>query len=170
MPPSFCAAEDPAARELPARCEGTRRTVALRAVAGPLSGRVLPHRRSPAVPDDRCSLALDLPGGRSARLSLCWRDGRLWGEAEDLPERYPLRVNGYAIGQALALQPGDQLGVATHRFVVDASCAPADESGQELAPQSAPEEAAGPPGEVWWLIVTAALLALAIAVVLLVRF
>jgi hypothetical protein len=33
-----------------------------------------------------------------------------------------------------------------------------------------PEETAGPRGEVWWLILTAALLALGIALVLLVRF
>jgi hypothetical protein len=34
----------------------------------------------------------------------------------------------------------------------------------------APEVVAGPRGEVWWLIVTAAVLALGIAMVLLIRF
>jgi hypothetical protein len=33
-----------------------------------------------------------------------------------------------------------------------------------------PEDAAGPRGEVWWLIVTAAVLALGIALVLWIRF
>jgi len=33
-----------------------------------------------------------------------------------------------------------------------------------------PEESAGPTSEVWWLIVTAAVLALGIALVLLIRF
>ena len=37
-------------------------------------------------------------------------------------------------------------------------------------PAQLPEEAAGPTGEVWWLIVTAAVLALGIALVLLIRF
>ena len=40
----------------------------------------------------------------------------------------------------------------------------------EPPPAHLPEEAAGPTGEVWWLIVTAAVLALGIALVLLIRF
>ena len=40
----------------------------------------------------------------------------------------------------------------------------------EPLPAHLPEEAAGPTGEVWWLIVTAAVLALGIALVLLIRF
>jgi hypothetical protein len=62
--------------------------------------------------------------------------------------------------------------VGMHRFVVDA---PGMEPEPEIVtpaspPATLPEEAAGPSGEVWWLITTAALLALGIAVVLLVRF
>ncbi|MES1154082.1 MAG: forkhead-associated protein, partial [Rhodanobacter sp.] len=40
----------------------------------------------------------------------------------------------------------------------------------ESLPQRLPEDVAGPSGEVWWLIVTAAVLALGIALVLLIRF
>jgi predicted cobalt transporter CbtA len=40
----------------------------------------------------------------------------------------------------------------------------------EPLPPQLPEDAAGPSGEVWWLIVTAAVLALGIALVLLIRF
>ena len=71
-----------------------------------------------------------------------------------------------------ALQPGDQIGLAMHRFVVEA---PGMEPEPEIVmseplPTHLPEEAAGPTGEVWWLIVTAAVLALGIALVLLIRF
>jgi hypothetical protein len=74
--------------------------------------------------------------------------------------------------QKTALLPGDQIGVATHRFVLEAP-------GMEAEPEivldeqttaDLPEAAAGPKGEVWWLIVTAAVLALGIALVLLIRF
>ncbi|MCT6995120.1 hypothetical protein M1731_23250, partial [Salmonella enterica subsp. enterica serovar Javiana] len=64
------------------------------------------------------------------------------------------------------------IGLGMHRFVVDA---PGLEPEPEIAPpeperQHLPEEDAGPRGEVWWLIATAAVLALGIAVALLVRF
>ena len=74
--------------------------------------------------------------------------------------------------QKLVLQPGDQISIAMHRFVVDA---PGMEPEPPIAMPAAstqplPEAAAGPAGEVWWLIVTAAVLALGIALVLLIRF
>ena len=95
----------------------------------------------------------------------------MWLESLQASERYPLRVNGAPAGR-VALHPGDQIGLAMHRFVVDA---PGMECEPELpppAPEPAhlPEEDAGPRGEVWWLIVTAAVLALGIALILLVRF
>ena len=59
-----------------------------------------------------------------------------------------------------------------HRFVVDApGLEPEPEIVRPEPPREhLPEEDAGPRGEVWWLIATAAVLALGIAVMLLVRF
>jgi pSer/pThr/pTyr-binding forkhead associated (FHA) protein len=164
-------AEEEPAHSLPVTVPAEGRcTVALRAVAGPLSGRVLSLK-------DKLELGplgrfpLELPQGEAASLVMFWRDGQLVLEAGQQSGRYPLRVNGVAVTRA-TLRPGDQIGLAMHRFVVDAP-------GLELEPEIAkpepsreplPEDAAGPRGEVWWLIATAAVLALGIAVALLVRF
>jgi hypothetical protein len=90
-------------------------------------------------------------------------------EAVQTAASYPLRVNGVAAGR-LALQPGDQIGLASHRFVVDAPGMMPEAPMPALHLPVAPEVVAGPRGEVWWLIVTAAVLALGIAMVLLIRF
>jgi hypothetical protein len=162
--------QDPAQRLPLSVPEHGRCTVALRAVAGPLSGRVLPLQDSLELgPQGRCPL--ELPQGEVASLRVHWQDGNLLLEATQRSERHPLRVNG-VVTQHLALQPGDQIGIAMHRFVVDA---PGMEPEPEIVPRESPpehlpEEAAGPSGEVWWLIVTAAVLALGIALVLLIRF
>ena len=161
--------ENPAQRAPLAFAGQGRCTVALRAVAGPLSGRVWP------VPE-RLELGpqghppLTLPQGELATIELDWRGGELQLEATATSARYPLRVNG-SIVERVALQPGDQLGIAMHRFVVDAPGLVPVPVASCPAPshQPLPEDAAGPRGEVWWLIVTAAVLALAIALVLLIR-
>jgi hypothetical protein len=162
--------EDPARRPPVSVPEQGRCTVALRAVAGPLSGRVLPLRDSLEFgPQGGC--ALELPQGDVVALRISWEDGQLLLQVTRPSARHPVRVNGVA-AQQLALQPGDQLGVAMHRFVVDG---PGMEPEPEIVmaeplPRHLPEETAGPSGEVWWLIVTAAVLALGIALVLLIRF
>ena len=149
----------------PERC-----AVALRAVAGPLSGKVLPLGGSIEFgPLGR--YPLELPQGESASLQVSWKDGQLRLELLQASARYPLRING-APAEGGVLHPGDQIGLAMHRFVVDA---PGMEREPELpamppAPTHLPEEDAGPRGEVWWLIITAAILALGIALILLVRF
>jgi hypothetical protein len=80
-------------------------------------------------------------------------------------------VNGIRV-QRVALCGGDQIGLAMHRFVLEAPGKnPEPESTDSgTTPGDLPETAAGPSGEVWWLIVTAAVLAVAIALVLLIRF
>lgn len=147
-----------------------RCAVALRAVAGPLSGRV------------RCvgdglelggsgDFPLELPQGDVVVLRVFWDDGQLWLETVQPSERHPLRVNGISVHR-VALQPGDQIGIAMHRFLIDG---PGMEPEPEIvmaepSAQPLPEQSAGPSGEVWWLIVTAAVLALGIALALLIRF
>jgi pSer/pThr/pTyr-binding forkhead associated (FHA) protein len=167
----LCADEAPGGRTSPEMPEQDRCTVALRAVAGPLSGQVLPFT-------DRLELgphgqaALDLPQGEAVSLLIFWRNAQLrmeTGQAVD--SRYPVRVNGSAVQQTVLL-PGDQIGVGMHRFLIDA---PGLEPEPEIVipepePDLLPEDAAGPRGEVWWLIVTAAVLALGIALLLLLHF
>ena len=147
-----------------------RCTVALRAVAGPLSGRVLPlHDSLELGPSGR--FPLQLSQGEVTSLRVAWQEGVLQLELLQPSAQHPLRVNG-APAQRLALQPGDQLSIGLHRLVIEA---PGMEPEPPIATvtgsaPSLPEAAAGPAGEVWWLIATAAVLALGIALVLLIRF
>lgn len=162
--------EEPAQRSPLQVPEEGRCTVALRAVAGPLSGRVWSLQASLELGTPG-GIALDLPQGDVMALRVSWNAGQLWLETVRSCERHPLRVNGACVDK-LSLQPGDQIGVAMHRFVIDG---PGMKPEPEMPPPAAwlqhlPEESAGPSSEVWWLIVTAAVLALGIALVLLIRF
>ncbi|RUL70469.1 FHA domain-containing protein [Dyella choica] len=164
----LCAEDRPDGRATPEMPEQERCTVALRAVAGPLSGQVLPLA-------DRLELGsqgrvpLDLPQGESVTLTIFWREGQLCMESSQAADgRYPVRLNGIAVQQTVLL-PGDQIGIAMHRFLIDA---PGLEPEPEIVlppepVQPLPEDMAGPRGEVWWLIATAAVLALGIALLLL---
>jgi hypothetical protein len=162
--------QDPAARAPVTLALHEHCTVALRAVAGPLSGKVLPVKNGLELGTGG-RYPLELPQGDTAAFRISWRDAQLSLESTQSCERHPLRVNG-VIAQRLALQPGDQIGLAMHRFVVDApGLEPEPEIVMPEPPvEHLPEEAAGPAREVWWLIVTAAVLALGIALVLLIRF
>jgi hypothetical protein len=166
----LCVDEDPAERAPLTLSPQGRCTVALRAVAGPLSGRVFPLRERLEF-GPQGDFPLDLPQAATATLALFWKDGELRVSAGSTPPRYPLRLNGIAVEQA-ALHPGDQLGIAMHRFLIDAPGLSPAPTGTlpEQAPGRLPEDEAGPRGEVWWLIATAAVLALGIALILLVRF
>ncbi|NUR21706.1 FHA domain-containing protein [Frateuria sp.] len=166
----LCADEDPASRAPLALAQQSHCTAALRAVAGPLSGRVFPVRERLEF-GPQGDQPLDLPQAASATLALFWKDGELHVAAGPTPPRYPLRLNGVPVEQAV-LHPDDQLGIAMHRFLVDAPGllpSPVVTSHEPLH-ERLPEDAAGPRGEVWWLIATAAVLALLIALILLVRF
>jgi len=143
---------------------------ALRALAGPLSGRVL-GIGARLILGPQGDHPLELPQGDAGTLTIGWDGSCLLLDAERVPTRYVVRLNGISVRRAV-LQPGDHIGVGAHRFVIDAPgwmpdpvAAPVEAEEPPL-----PEETAGPRGEVWWLILTAALLALGIALVLLVRF
>lgn len=159
----------PGQRDVPAAPAQACCTAAVRALAGALSGRVLPIGDGLELgPYGRCPL--ELPQGERAGLKLAWQDGRLLLEAAPVSASYPLRVNGVPV-QRVALQPGDQISLGPHRLVLDA---PGMEAEPVAAPpeppvQVLPEQVAGPRGEVWWLILTAAVLALGIALVLWIR-
>ncbi|MBB3227060.1 hypothetical protein FHW69_001661 [Luteibacter sp. Sphag1AF] len=147
-------------------------TVALRPVAGPLSGRTLPVGDRLELGAPHSAWPLELPQGDAAVLSIYWHDGALRLDGSRVPARHALRLNGVRVVQA-SLQPGDQIGVGAHRFVLDGpgwSAEPVIVPAPAPEPEVLPEDAAGPRGEVWWLILTAALLALGIAVVLFVHF
>ncbi|HEY4093256.1 MAG TPA: FHA domain-containing protein [Luteibacter sp.] len=162
--------EDLEARELQeptdARC-----TAALRPVAGPLSGRLVAIGDRLELGATHGAMPLELPGNDAALITLAWVDEELILDASRVPARHAVRVNGVRTVRA-ALQPGDQIGLATHRFILEAPGWLAEPvvAAPEPEPEAEPEEPAGPRGDVWWLILTAALLAAGIAVVLFAPF
>lgn len=145
-------------------------TAALRAVAGPLSGRVLSIGDGLELGAEGRA-PLEMPRGEQVSLHIGWEAGELAARIHSASDRHVLRVNG-AVVQNASLQPGDQLALAMHRFVIDGPGMQPEPQIvlPEAEPEALPETAAGPAGEVWWLIVTAAVLALGIALVLLLRF
>lgn len=162
----LCEETSPAQREAPASAAPARCAAALRAVSGGLSGRVLSIGHGLELgPYGRCPL--ELPQGETASLKLGWQNGLLMLESAQASATYPLRVNGVPV-QRLALQPGDQLSLGPHRFVFDAPGMAAEPVVEPPAPSATIQSgtAAGPRGELWWLILTAAVLALGIALAL----
>jgi pSer/pThr/pTyr-binding forkhead associated (FHA) protein len=149
----------------------SRCTVALRPVAGPLSGRVVAVGDRLELGSTHGALPLELPGNDAALLTLAWEEGELVLDASRVPARHAVRVNGVKVVRA-ALQPGDQIGIAAHRFVLEGPGWAAEPvvAVPEPEPEPLPREAEALRGDVWWLILTAALLALGIAAVLFVQF
>ncbi|NII10367.1 FHA domain-containing protein [Oleiagrimonas sp. C23AA] len=150
--------------------EARPEAISLRAVAGPLSGRAWSVGEG-FVLGEGGAQPLSLPDARAqGRVELGWRDNALWVSAE-VPERYGLRVNGQGVREA-RLRNGDHLGVGAHRWVIDAWTMGrpiAEPEPVAAAPLHLPEDDAGPRGEVWWLIVTAAALGLIIALLVIIR-
>ncbi|MEO7072813.1 MAG: FHA domain-containing protein [Rhodanobacter sp.] len=164
----LCADDDPGRRPPLPASEERHCTVALRAVAGPLSGKVM-ALDSARLLDGRGDVTLDLPQGDSVTFHIGWRDGRLWLDLHHASARHPLRVNGTPM-QAVALQPGDQIGVAMHRLVLEAPgmlSEPAIPAPPAVEPDDV--QATSTSGGAWWLILTAVVLAMGIALALLIR-
>ncbi|MGE7136172.1 FHA domain-containing protein [Luteibacter sp. NPDC031894] len=149
----------------------SRCTVALRPVAGPLSGRVVAVGDRLELGSTHGALPLELPGNDAALLTLAWDDVDLVLDASRVPPRHAVRVNGVKVVRA-TLQPGDQIGIAAHRFVLEGPGWAAEPVLPVAEPEPEPvaREVDAPRGDVWWLILTAALLALGIAAVLFVQF
>lgn len=150
-----------------ARC-----TAALRPVAGPLSGRLVAIGDRLELGATHGAMPLELPGNDAALLTVAWEDDELVLDASRVPARHAVRVNGVRTVRA-ALQPGDQIGLATHRFIVEApgwSAEPVVALPEPEPEANDDDDAPAPRGDVWWLILTAALLAAGIAVVLFAPF
>ena len=162
----LCADEDPARRTLPRVGDTAQHPVALRAVAGPLSGRVL-ALDGPQLTASRGNVTLELARQETVTMHLGWRDGQLRMEVRRASLQHPFRVNGVAV-QSLALQPGDQIGVAMHRLVVEAPGMCQEPATPVSAPHPA-AHAAPPVGGMVWLILTAVILGLGIALALWLR-
>ncbi len=135
---------------------------ALRALTGALSGQT-----QPIAPTWSLDGAGPLVG--AVRVELC--DGIPCLRSAGLPDDQRPRVNGHAVATA-RLHDGDQILFGMQRFRIEApTVAARDEAAQSFLPHEAalPEDTAGPRREVWWLLLTAAVLALAIALVLAAR-
>lgn len=152
----------PAAPAANADAQSPPGAAALRVLTGALSGQT--RAIAPALNLD----GPDLPAG-AVWLELC--DGVPCLRSRLTQAEPRLRVNGHAVTTA-RLHDGDQIVLGMQRFRVEApTVAARDEAAQSFLPHEAalPEDTAGPRREVWWLLLTAAALALAIALVLAAR-
>ena len=143
--------------------------MALRIVAGPLSGRVyaldetlaLNDHGPMAVPRGEGALVLE-PHGRQVKL-----------DASGLPSSRTVSVNGRDRRQAL-LEDGDQVVMGTLRFVLDISAdtplPPASDEAEPVSDDNTANRHDARHPEMWWLIVTAAVLALVLAGALFLHF
>lgn len=148
--------------------EGADAVIALRAVAGPLSGCVWPLGTHMDL-DSRGPV--DVSGDEA--LALTAQGHGVYMDAGALGAGDVVRVNGRVVQHA-SLGDGDQLTVGVHRFVLDVSSAPepppapipADDEDRatETRRRGAPQR------EMGWLIVTAAVLALVLTWVLLAHY
>lgn len=155
LPPSAAPAAD-------ADLHGPPGAAALRVLTGALSGQAQPI--APTLSLD----GAEQPVG-TVWVELC--DGIPCLRSAGLPDEQRPRVNGHAVTTA-RLHDGDQIVFGMQRFRLEApTVAARDEAAQSFLPHEAalPEDTAGPRREVWWLLLTAAVLALAIALVLAAR-
>ena len=132
---------------------------ALRAVSGTMSGRLLPIKGK-LVLGGRSFQPAGLP---QCELKLDKAGVRLDADAQ-------VAVNGSPCKRAV-LQSGDQLGLGEHRFVLEApglqaAVLAAQEQDYEPKPAPVTVEPRHSRAELWWLLGTAATLALVIAVLL----
>ena len=142
--------------------------MALRGVGGVRSGAVL--MVAPTLELGADGLPLGRPGVDDACVRLFAVQGRPALLASGLEAAVRPRVNGHAVAGAW-LQDGDQIAIGAQRYIVDAPAAAALTAAAAFIPHEAarPEDTAGPRREVWWLLLTAAVIALVLALLLAVR-
>lgn len=165
----LCADVDTAPVDDTPEVDATTAVAALRVVGGPQCGRVLAlHRRMDIGPRGRLPLAL--PGAADAAMVLSRAEDGWHLGLTAIPERFPVYLNGNPVRTA-RLRHGDQIVLGAHHFVFDAWPTPHAEQAHFVPhEQPLPEDTAGPRGEVWWLIATAAALGLLIALLLFLHF
>lgn len=137
--------------------------VSLRVVAGPGTGKRL------AI-DDVLVLDSSTLSGCVGSVHLRREAGVIGFDVHGPLDDHPPRFNGVAT-QRGNLRLGDQLAWRNYRFVVEAPGLALTEEHVRFVPheEPLPEPTAGPPNEVWWLIATASVLALGIALLLLLK-
>lgn len=142
--------------------------LSLRGVGGSRSGAAL--RVAPTLELGADGLPIGL-GVQAGSLRVFCAHGRPAVRSHDLPMAAWPRVNGHVTASAW-LQDGDQISIGAQRYLVDA---PVDAARRDAAhafiPAEAarPEDTAGPRREVWWLLLTAAVIALVLALLLAIR-
>jgi hypothetical protein len=146
------------------RTPTTRATVAsLRALAGPLSGRAWRIDADGLTLGAGETVPLAAPDGAAARLELRWHEQTLQLDATVSGDSV-VRVDGRP-EQQVVLHGGEQIAIGPHRFTVDLASEPPGTAPPAPEPPADIDEA-GPRAEVWWLLATAAALALLIALLL----
>ena len=142
--------------------------LALRGVGGLRSGAVLMVAPTLELGVNGLPLA---PGASGPRLRLLAVRGRPALLAEGMPMASLPMLNGHAVASAW-LHDGDQIALGAQRYRVDAPAwAVRDAFVHTFIPPEAPspEDTAGPRREVWWLLLTAAAIALGLALFLALR-
>ncbi|MHC1479056.1 FHA domain-containing protein [Frateuria aurantia] len=163
----LCADRAPEVAERDSLADVETGVIGVRAVAGPLSGKIWSLTRQLRFGAD--GVALPMPSGEAVVLEFERGPQGVRLLATAMSPRFPVRVNGVAVSLPQLLVAGDQVGLGMHRLVVEAPGLLADRveaAAQVEKPLPPPEDTAGPRGEVWWLILTAAILALGISLVL----
>ncbi len=140
-------------------------TLSLRGVGGARSGAALSVAPTLELGADGLPVGL---GAKAGSLRVFCVHGRPALLSHDLPAGAWPRINGHVATRAW-LHDGDQIALGAQRYLVDA---PADaarhDAAQAFIPPEAtrPEDTAGPRREVWWLLLTAAVIALVLALLL----
>ena len=165
------------------RCTPSR--VALRGISGSHFGRIVALRGRLTIGSGaHCDLRLDEPQMPREHAAIECVDDAI--QLRDLGSTQTTRVNGVVVRDAV-LHSGDQIAFERNRFVIEAPGLPqrllsgaepesqADQLTQSwrllVIPETAPAPSKpAPRGEIWWLIGAAALIGIAIAAALLIKF